>query len=202
MYRLTLNQVRWLKLVLHLLAFFPLIWMIYAASRGDFSADPGKELQHYTGITALKLLIATLLVTPVSRRLKQPLLMRTRRLLGLWCFTWVCLHLLSYYLLELGYNNLVLLGEEIIRRPYLTLGLVSWLILLALSATSLQLMQRKLGRNWQRLHNLTYLVIILAIIHYIWSVKVISPQPFIYAVIILLLLLLRYKKFMGWFRAK
>lgn len=200
MRRLSTTQIIWLKLLLHMAAFFPFFWMLYMAGRGGLGVDPAKGIQHFTGLTALKLLIAGLLVSPLSRYLKQPLLMRTRRLLGLWCFVWVSLHLASYYLLELGISNIALLGEELINRPYLTLGIISWIILLLLSLTSLQIMQRKLGRYWQRLHNLVYLVVILGITHYIWSVKVLSPQPVIYAFIILLLLAWRYKKFRNWIR--
>ncbi len=96
---------------------------------------------------ALKFLLATLLVSPLARYAKQPLLIRTRRLLGLWCFAWATLHLTSYALLELGINNLTLLGRELVTRPYLTLGIVSWLILLALALTSTQYAQRKLGTS-------------------------------------------------------
>ncbi|WP_336603272.1 ferric reductase-like transmembrane domain-containing protein, partial [Escherichia sp. MOD1-EC6099] len=83
---------------------------------------------------------------------------------------------------------------------YLTLGIISWLILLALTFTSTQAMQRNLGKRWQQLHNFVYLVAILAPIHYLWSVKIISPQPIIYAGLALLLLVLRYKKFRQWWR--
>lgn len=121
--RLTAKQIIWLKVALHLAAFLPLVWLFYAASQGLFSADPAKDIQHFTGRMALKLLLATLLVTPLTRLLKQPLLIRTRRLLGLWCFAWATLHLVSYSLLELGLSNLSLLGSELVSRPYLTLGL-------------------------------------------------------------------------------
>jgi len=149
---------------------------------------------------ALKFLLATLLVTPLARYAKQPLLIRTRRLLGLWCFAWATLHLTSYALLELGINNLALLGRELVSRPYLTLGIISWLILLALALTSTQYAQRKLGRRWQLLHNFVYLVTILAPVHYLWSVKILSPQPILYALAALALLAWRYKKFRQWFR--
>ena len=98
-------------------------------------------------------------------------------------------------------NNLALLGSEIITRPYLTLGMISWAILLALAVTSTQAMQRKLGRRWQLLHNFVYLVAILAPIHYLWSVKIVSPQPVIYALLAAGLLTWRYKKFRQWWRA-
>ena len=155
--RLTAKQITWLKVLLHLAGLLPFIWLFWAASQGQFSADPAKDIQHFTGRMALKFLLATLLVSPLARYAKQPLLIRTRRLLGLWCFAWATLHLTSYALLELGINNLALLGSELVTRPYLTLGIVSWLVLLALTLTSTQYAQRKLGRRWQLLHNFVYL---------------------------------------------
>ena len=134
--RLTAKQITWLKVLLHLAGLLPFIWLFWAASQGQFSADPAKDIQHFTGRMALKFLLATLLVSPLARYAKQPLLIRTRRLLGLWCFAWATLHLTSYALLELGINNLALLGSELVTRPYLTLGIVSWLVLLALTLTS------------------------------------------------------------------
>jgi sulfoxide reductase heme-binding subunit YedZ len=141
--RLTAKQITWLKVLLHLAGLLPLSGC--SGPPGYFSADPAKDIQHFTGRMALKFLLATLLVSPLARYAKQPLLIRTRRLLGLWCFAWATLHLTSYALLELGINNLALLGRELVTRPYLTLGIVSWLILLALALTSTQYAQRKLG---------------------------------------------------------
>ena len=198
--RFTAKQIIWLKVFLHFAAFLPFVWLFWAVSQGQLSADPVKDIQHFTGRMALKLLLATLLVAPLARYAKQPLLIRTRRLLGLWCFTWATIHLTSYSLLELGIQNLSLLGQEIVTRPYLLLGLACWLILLALAVTSTQAMQRKLGRRWQLLHNFVYLVAILAPIHYLWSVKIISPQPLIYAGCAIVLLACRYKKFRQWWR--
>ena len=198
--RLTAKQITWLKVLLHLAGLLPFIWLFWAASQGLFSADPAKDIQHFTGRMALKFLLATLLVSPLARYAKQPLLIRTRRLLGLWCFAWATLHLTSYVLLELGINNLALLGRELVTRPYLTLGIVSWVVLLALALTSTQYAQRKLGRRWQLLHNFVYLVAILAPIHYLWSVKILSPQPILYALAAVALLAWRYKKFRQWWR--
>ena len=198
--RLTAKHIIAMKVCLHLAGLLPFIWLFWAVNHGGLSADPVKDIQHFTGRTALKFLLATLLVSPLARYAKQPLLIRTRRLLGLWCFAWATLHLTSYTLLELGINNLALLGTEVLTRPYLTLGLISWLILLTLAATSTQAMQRKWGRRWQTLHNFVYVVAILAPIHYLWSVKILSPQPVIYALLAVLLLAWRYKKFRQWWR--
>lgn len=198
--RLSARQITGLKVLLHLAGFLPLLWLLLSVNQGWFSADPAKDIQHFTGRMALKFLLGTLLITPVARYGKQPLLIRVRRLTGLWCFAWATLHLVSYSVLELGINNLSLLGSELISRPYLTLGIISWIILLALAATSFQQAQRKLGKRWQTLHNAIYLVAILAPVHYLWSVKTLSPQPVLYALAAALLLVWRYKKFRQWLR--
>ena len=200
MRRLSPANVTWLKVIIYLAAIVPFLWLLLSVDQGWFSADPAKDIQHFTGRMTLKFLLVTLLVTPVARYGKQPLLIRTRRLLGLWCFAWGTLHLLSYSFLELGVNNIRLLGSELISRPYLTLGIISWILLLALACTSTLWAQRKLGAAWQKLHNFIYLIAILAPIHYLWSVKVLSPQPVIYATIAAILLALRYKKFRQWLR--
>ena len=198
--RLTAKHITWLKVCLHLAGFLPFVWLFWAINNGELSADPVKDIQHFTGRTALKFLLATLLISPLARYAKQPLLIRTRRLLGLWCFAWATLHLTSYALLELGINNLSLLGRELTTRPYLMLGIISWTLLFALTLTSAQAAQRKLGKRWQLLHNFVYLVAILAPVHYLWSVKILSPQPIIYAALAVVLLACRYKKFRQWWR--
>ncbi|PRD15099.1 protein-methionine-sulfoxide reductase heme-binding subunit MsrQ [Pantoea coffeiphila] len=196
--RLNAKQITVLKVLLHLAGFLPFLWLLLSIDQGWFSADPAKDIQHFTGRMALKFLLASLAVTPVARYGKQPLLIRVRRLLGLWCFAWATLHLVSYSLLELGIDNIGLLGSELIYRPYLTFGLISWVILLLLAATSFQKAQRRLGKRWQTLHYTVYLVAILAPIHYLWSVKVLSPQPWIYALLAAILLAFRYKTFRKW----
>ena len=200
MRRLSPANITWLKVIIYLCAILPFFWIVLSINQGGFSADPAKDIQHFTGRMTLKFLLVTLLVTPVARYGKQPLLIRTRRLLGLWCFAWGTLHLLSYSFLELGINNIRLLGSELISRPYLTLGIICWILLLALACTSTVWAQRKMGSTWQKLHNFIYLIAILAPIHYLWSVKVLSPQPVIYAILAVILLAFRYKKFRQWLR--
>jgi sulfoxide reductase heme-binding subunit YedZ len=198
MRRLRPANITWLKVIIWLAAILPFFWLVLSVDQGWFSADPAKDIQHFTGRMTLKFLLVTLLVTPLARYGKQPLLIRTRRLLGLWCFAWGTLHLLSYSFLELGISNIRLLGSELISRPYLTLGIICWMLLLALACTSTLWAQRKMGASWQKLHNFIYLIAILAPIHYLWSVKVLSPQPIIYATLAIILLAFRYKKFRQW----
>jgi len=200
MRRLSPANITGLKVIIYLCAILPFFWIVLSINQGGFSADPAKDIQHFTGRMTLKFLLVTLLVTPVARYGKQPLLIRTRRLLGLWCFAWGTLHLLSYSFLELGINNIRLLGSELISRPYLTLGIICWILLQALACTSTVWAQRKMGSTWQKLHNFIYLIAILAPIHYLWSVKVLSPQPVIYATLAVILLAFRYKKFRQWLR--
>ncbi|EKC2495559.1 protein-methionine-sulfoxide reductase heme-binding subunit MsrQ [Salmonella enterica] len=194
--RLTSKQITGLKVFLHLAGFLPLVWLFWAVQHGVLGADPGKDIQHFTGITALKFLLATLLISPLARYTKQPFLFRTRRLLGLWCFAWATLHMTSYALLELGIQNLGLLGRELASRPWLTLGMIGWFVLFLLTLTSTQAAQRKMGKRWQRLHNYVYLAAALLPLHYLWSVKVLSPPPIIYAACFIVLLAFRYKKFL------
>lgn len=200
MRRLRPANITWLKVIIWLAAILPFFWLVLSVDQGWFSADPAKDIQHFTGRMTLKFLLVTLLVTPLARYGKQPLLIRTRRLLGLWCFAWGTLHLLSYSFLELGISNIRLLGSELISRPYLTLGIICWILLLALACTSTLWAQRKMGASWQKLHNFIYLIAFLAPIHYFWSVKVLSPQPIIYATLAIILLAFRYKKFRQWLR--
>ncbi|MGP6444018.1 protein-methionine-sulfoxide reductase heme-binding subunit MsrQ [Rahnella aceris] len=200
MRRLSPANITGLKVIIYLCAILPFFWIVLSINQGGFSADPAKDIQHFTGRMTLKFLLVTLLVTPVAHYGKQPLLIRTRRLLGLWCFAWGTLHFLSYSFLELGINNIRLLGSELISRPYLTLGIICWILLLALACTSTVWAQRKMGSTWQKLHNFIYLIAILAPIHYLWSVKVLSPQPVIYAILAVILLAFRYKKFRQWLR--
>ena len=124
MRRLSPANILWLKVIIYLAAILPFLWLIVSINQGGFSADPAKDIQHFTGRMTLKFLLVTLLVTPVARYARQPLLIRTRRFLGLWCFAWGTLHLLRYSFLELGINNIRLLGSELISRPYLTLGII------------------------------------------------------------------------------
>jgi sulfoxide reductase heme-binding subunit YedZ len=192
--KISRNQLLGIKCLLHLIGLLPLVWLVFATFQGGLSADPAKDIQHFTGLMALKFLLGTLLVSPLARYTHTPILMRCRRLIGIWCFAWAALHLTSYALLELGLN-IQLLGSEIVKRPYLAFGLSAWIILFLLALTSFRRIQSKMGRRWQQLHTAVYLCLILVPIHDIWSVKILSPQPIIYTVLAVILLLLRWRKF-------
>lgn len=176
-----------LKVIIHLTSLCVLLYFYLLIDSGRLGADPVKEMIHFLGKTALNYLLITLTITPIAKRFKQPLLARLKRLLGLYAFIWTCLHLVVFLWLELDWEFL-LLFEEVIKRPYLTLGMSAWFILLLLSITSITPIKRKMKQAWFTLHRWVYVAAILGVIHYYWSVKSGVIEPIIYIVICLVLL--------------
>ena len=192
--KMTPRQVFWLKVLIHGVSLICVGQLVYLTLSGGLGADPVQGISHYTGKAALNTLLLTLCISPLAKLLKAGMLVRVRRLLGLYCFFWAVLHLTGYIALDLNFNWSLLL-DEIVSRPYLTVGAVSWIILLALAVTSTQGIQRRMGKHWQKLHNWVYLATLLSPIHYIWSVKSGLIEPIIYIFIALSLLAFRYKTF-------
>ncbi|MCF7355007.1 protein-methionine-sulfoxide reductase heme-binding subunit MsrQ [Vibrio sp. CK2-1] len=186
-----------LKVFIHLAQIFSFTWLVFAVINGHLGADPVQPIIHFTGKAALNTLLITLLISPLAKKFKQGQLIRARRLLGVYSFAWAVIHLTAFAWLDLALQW-QLIGSEIIKRPYLVLGAVIWIILLLLTITSTQAMQRKMGRKWQQLHNWVYLAAILAPIHYYWSVKSEILEPSLYIGGALLLLWLRKEKVLRW----
>ncbi|HIF9548742.1 TPA: protein-methionine-sulfoxide reductase heme-binding subunit MsrQ [Photobacterium damselae] len=193
--RITPKQITIIKSMVHIFSLIFMIYFVLLTLQGGFGADPVKGMEHFTGKAALNMLILTLLVSPLAKGFRQGLLMKLRRMLGLYSFFWATLHFAIYISLDLGFD-FSLLGEEIFKRPYLTIGAVCWVMLLLLAATSFQKIQRKMGKKWQTLHYWVYLALILAPIHYYWSVKSGLMEPSLYLVVAVLLLIWRKDFFM------
>lgn len=182
------------KAAVHALALAPLAmlgwkaWQVGSGSDIDaLGAEPVAAIEHELGLWALRLLLVTLAVTPLRQLLDQPLLLRFRRLLGLWAFAYASLHFTAYLVLDLrGWWAQVLV--EIIERPYITVGFAAWLLLLPLAVTSTRGWMRRLGRNWGRLHRLVYAIAALAVLHFWWVVKSDLREPLLYAAILAVLL--------------
>ena len=181
------------KTVVHAAALTPLAilaWQfhdVWQTGSDALGADPVAEVEHRLGLWALRLLMVALAITPLRQLTGQPVLIRFRRMLGLYAFFYASLHFAAFLALDLrGYWTLIF--EEIVKRPYITVGFTAWLLLVPLAITSTQGWIRRLGRNWGHLHKLVYAVGVLAVLHFWWLVKSDIREPLLYASILGVLL--------------
>lgn len=173
----------------------PALW-VYQAWIFALGPDPGKVLVDRLGLGTLILLLITLAMTPLQRLTGWPGWIAVRRQLGLWCFAYVVMHLSSYMVFILGLD-LSQLGVELVRRPYIIVGSLAFVCLLALAVTSNRYSQRRLGRRWKKLHKLSYVVLALGLLHMFWIVRADLKEWALYAVLGALLLLLRVPAIAG-----
>jgi sulfoxide reductase heme-binding subunit YedZ len=182
-------RARWLRLLVHVGALLPLAWTIWQYWQGLFLVDPVREITTRTGRTALILLVLTLACTPLNTLFGFKRGLRVRRALGLYTLLYVSLHFATFVWLDYGFD-LSLLQEAIFAQRYVVVGFAAGLILLVLAITSTRGWQRRLGKNWKRLHRLIYLASVLAVVHFAWLVKDLRV-PLRYGVVVALLLVLR-----------
>ncbi|TLU64776.1 protein-methionine-sulfoxide reductase heme-binding subunit MsrQ [Thalassotalea litorea] len=195
-YRPSSRTIIILKCFVHTIA---LVWALYyyfLAINDQLGSDPVKAIIHFTGMSALNTLLLTLMISPLAKLYRLPWLLRFRRLLGLYAFFFACLHLVNFIFFELQFDFSLFI-EEVIERPYITLGMAAFVILFALAITSFKRLQRKMGRQWQALHNMVYLAAILIVIHFYWSVKSDIIEPGAYVLALLILLALRRAKLLS-----
>lgn len=155
---------------LWVLGLAPLVWLLYRGYTGDLTADPVKYITHFTGKTVLVILFVTLAVTPVRRLTRWNRIVQYRRLVGLFAFFYAVVHLLIYFAFDRGFV-FAELGEDIVKRPYITVGFTAWMILLMLAVTSPTAMVRRLGRRWKTIHRFIYLAAALGVLHFAWAQK-------------------------------
>jgi len=182
--------VFWLKALMHVVALLPIIYLVLAVLSESAGGDPVQYIIHYTGMGALNTLLIMLCISPIAKKFKQGALIQTRRLIGLYVFVYATLHLMAFVSLDLLFEWSLFL-QETVKRPYIVVGTIAYLLLLALSVTSLNVLKRKMGKRWQQLHNSVYLVAVLVPIHFFWSVKSEIIEPSIYIAVIAMLLLFR-----------
>lgn len=177
-----------------LLCLLPLIGLVADAINGNLTANPIENLTHRTGWWALVLLMVTLAITPVRRLFGWNRPVRYRRMLGLFAFFYASLHVAIYFGLDqlLSFDYIL---EDIAERPFITVGFLAWLLLIPLAVTSTRGWIRRLGKRWQRLHRLIYVSAILAVVHFLWAVKVDVREPLTFGAVLSLLLLLRLPVF-------
>lgn len=178
-YRLT-------KPVVFLLCLVPLAVLLaraLAVAGLGLGANPIEELLHELGLWGLKFLLLTLSVTPLRRWTGWNWLIAYRRMLGLFAFFYIVLHFAVYALLDQGLSMPAII-EDILKRPYITLGMAGLLMLIPLAVTSTRAAMRRLGKRWQKLHRLVYVIAILGVWHFYWQVKLDTFEPLMYALVL------------------
>ena len=179
---------RVLKPALWVAGLSPLAWLVFTILTGRLEAEPVKGLEHFTGRTALIILMVTLSITPLRRLTGWSGLVKVRRLIGLFAFSYALIHFLIYLTFDLEYS-FGDLAADIAKRPYITIGFGVFLILATLAVTSPQAMVRRLGgKRWQALHRLIYVAAGGAIVHFTWAQKKDISEPVRYAVVLIAIL--------------
>lgn len=189
---------RWTKIVVFVLCLVPfllLLWPFYklitTGIAPELGANPVEFITHDTGNWTIRLLLITLCVTPLRKILNQPKLIRYRRMLGLFAFFYVCLHFMTWFILDKSFS-LPDMWADVLKRRFITMGMLGFALLLPLAVTSTAGWVRRLGfTKWQRLHRLIYLAALAGVIHYYWLVKSDVRLPLMYAAILAMLMLYR-----------
>lgn len=186
------KSARLLTWITHVGAWVPLAVLLWEYFTNRLGVDPVREILFHTGTTSLVLLVLSLAVTPVTIAFGWKQVVRLRRPLGLYAFFYVCLHLLTFVWLDYALD-LAFIIEGIVEQPFVLVGTIAFLLLIPLAITSTKGWQKRLGKRWKVLHKLSYLIIVLALIHFVWLVKNVYIEPAIYAGIVALLFLARWQ---------
>jgi methionine sulfoxide reductase heme-binding subunit len=182
--------VRYGKPLVFLLCLVPLGVLFSRGMNGALGPNPVEAITHFTGEWTLRLLLVTLAVTPLRRLTGQAWLLRFRRMLGLFTFFYAVLHLMTYLWLD-QFFAWGAIAEDVLKRPYITVGFAAFLLMVPLAITSTQGWIRRLGRRWKTLHRAVYVIGVLGVLHYLWLVKADILEPVIYGIVLLVLLAFR-----------
>ncbi len=179
-------KARWIKPLIWALCLSPVAYLGWLAWKQDLTANPIERITHFTGDWTLRLVIITLAITPLRKLLRQPDLIRFRRLIGLFAFFYACLHFLTYVVLD-HFFDFGEMARDVLKRPYITAGFTAFVLLIPLAVTSTTGWIRRLGgRRWRNLHRLIYFTAIAGVIHYYWLVKSDIRLPVFYACLVAL----------------
>jgi sulfoxide reductase heme-binding subunit YedZ len=188
---MTSDRVAFIKRVILVNAFVPLLLIGWDAAHGNLGANPVELVLRSTGTMALLFLALSLAVTPARHLLGAPWLTKLRRILGLIAFTYACLHVSIYLTLEQGLNPLAVVSDAL-TRPFILFGLLAFGLLVPMAWTSTQGAIRRLGKRWTQIHKRVYIVAVCACIHYWLEVKADTTKPLIFGLVFGALLLYRY----------
>ena len=158
----------------------PVAHLVWGVAYDALGANPVEAVTHSTGWWTLFLLCATLSVTPLRRATGANWPLKLRRMVGLYAFFYATLHFITYIWLDQWFDLTAIAGD-VLKRPYITVGFTAFLLLVPLAATSTNAMQRRLGRNWQRVHRFVYLIAAFGVLHFWWLVKRDITEPAIFA---------------------
>jgi sulfoxide reductase heme-binding subunit YedZ len=178
------------KTVVFVACLMPFLWLVTRTLTGRLGINPVEDLELTTGIWALRLLVATLLVTPLRRVSGWNRIIQYRRMLGLFAFFYASLHFAIYVAVD-QFFALEFIVKDVAKRPFITMGFTAFVLMIPLAVTSTKGWIRRLGRRWQVLHRLIYVSAVCAAIHYLWKVKVMIGSPVYYAAAIGILLAFR-----------
>ena len=180
-------MIYWLKPLVFLLCLIPFGQLAYNAYTGDLGVNPIEFITRFTGSWALLFLLGSLVVTPLRRLTRWNELIKFRRMLGLFAFSYALAHFSTYLVLDLFFDWAAI-GKDILKRPYVTAGFTAFVLMIPLAITSTAAMIRRLGKRWQQLHRLVYLAAIGGVIHFYWLVKADIRRPAQYGAVLALLL--------------
>ncbi|MEW6313012.1 MAG: protein-methionine-sulfoxide reductase heme-binding subunit MsrQ [Pseudomonadota bacterium] len=180
-----------LKVLVFVTCLLPLLRLIVLGWLHKLGANPIEFITHSTGTWTLSFLMITLSVTPLRRLTGWHWLVRLRRMLGLFAFFYACLHLITYVWLD-QFFDLHAIAKDVLKRPFITVGFTSFLLLIPLAVTSSNAMMKRLGgKHWQQLHRFIYVIAVGGVVHYWWLVKKDVTQPIIYAIVLAVFMGLR-----------
>jgi len=180
-------MLAYLKPAAFMICLIPFGQLLYRAYTNDLGANPIETITRFTGSWSLFILLASLAVTPLRRVTGWNDLIRYRRMLGLFGFFYAALHFFTYMVLDL-YFDFSAIAKDILKRPYITVGFSALVLMIPLALTSTSGMIRRLGKRWQQLHYLVYLIAILGVVHFYWLVKSDISRPAQYGLVLALLL--------------
>lgn len=179
------------KVLVFCVCLIPFLVLLFRVVQNDLGPDPAQELAKETGEWALRFLVFALAVSPLRQLTGKAEIVRYRRMIGLFAFFYATVHLSVWmtFLLEFRWGAIL---EELLERPFITVGFAAYLILFALAVTSSKAMVRRMGRNWKRLHRFVYLASILAVVHLLWILRTDVGEAVFYGAIVGVLLCYRF----------
>jgi sulfoxide reductase heme-binding subunit YedZ len=182
----TKKQIYWIKVFLFLSCLFPLSHLVWLGIQDNLSANPIEFIERSTGFWSLFILLATLTLTPIRLLTGKAWQIQTRRMLGLFMFFYVCLHITTYIWLDFAFDWLAI-TKDISKHPRILVGFAAFILSIPLAITSTNGMMKRLGFRWKQLHQTIYIIAILAVVHFWWLVKKDIREPLLYACILIIL---------------